>query len=92
MDIEKSFRKLNDTDKLKALKEKGAYVGSRMYSAYHIHLYVYEGFFVEIWYKLGLNLIQWIDIQKNDDILQQYTDKIDIYRDLNINPTSDTTS
>ena len=84
MEAEKAFKKLSVIQRLSRLKKNGQYVGSRFYSAYHIHLYVYEGLFIEVWFKLGLNLIHWIDVQKSEDVLHQYTEKVDIYNDLGL--------
>ena len=82
MDTERTFRKLSITKKVALLKSSAEYLGSRRYTAYDIHLYAYAGMLVEVWMKIGLNWVYFVDVQKSKKILELYVEDIDIGRFL----------
>lgn len=74
----KAFKKLSMVRRYKQLKLEGEYIASRHYSSHFIHLFLYRGFYVEIWVIVGIEGIHWIEIQNNAEILAEYTEKVDI--------------
>lgn len=66
------------------LKNKGEYVGVRQLGDHRIHLYAVSNFFVEMWILFCINEIRWIEIQNNQSILNEYTDNIDIKKNLGL--------
>ncbi|MBW7869192.1 MAG: hypothetical protein H3C31_12820 [Brumimicrobium sp.] len=81
---ESEFRKLELSQRYKVLKEQGEYIGGRIFGSHWVYLYVLSGFFVEMWVIIAVEEIQWIEIQSNQSILNEYTKNIDIKKDLNL--------
>lgn len=79
---EKKFNKMNTKQRYELLKKSGRHLASRYYADYNVHLCYLEPFYVEIWYKMGFDTIFWIEIVKNKEILDTYTDLIDIEKNL----------
>ncbi|MCO5267936.1 MAG: hypothetical protein M9897_03460 [Brumimicrobium sp.] len=78
------FRKLTVDQKYQILKEQGDYIGGRVFGSHWVYLYALDGFFVEMWVIIAIEKIQWIEIQDNQTILNEYTREIDIKKDLNL--------
>ena len=74
---EEKFNKLTIQKKYELLKNKGDFIASRFYQTYRIHLYKYSDVLAEVWVKLGLNQIYWIETVDKDRI-DLYADEINI--------------
>jgi hypothetical protein len=79
---EKEFNKMNTAQRFERLKKEGHHLASRFFTDYNVHLCYDEPFYIEIWYKMGFDMIYWIEIVKNKDILDTYTDLVDIHKNL----------
>ncbi len=79
---EKVFNKMGLDARVDVLREQGTYIGARYYGSYHVHLYALNGFYVELYMKLGINLIQIVEIQKNRKIIEQYAEGVKLEIDL----------
>ena len=66
------------------LKEQSEYIGVRQLGNHRVHLYVVCGFYVEMWIIFAINQIHWIEIQENQSIISEYSDNIDIKKDLGL--------
>ena len=74
----KEFKKLSLNDKYRKLKKSGEFIGSRLFDSYHVHLFLISDFYVEVWQRIGLSQIYWIEPVNTDRTLHQYLDHIDI--------------
>lgn len=72
------FNKLSRENRYKLLKEKGEYVAARIYAGYNISLFTCEGLYVEVYQRLGLNFIDYIEALGSDDQLNPYLDQLDL--------------
>ncbi len=81
----KEFKRLKLQHKYNLLKKEGTHLASRIYSTYNIHLFQLENFYVEVWYKIALNQIYWIEVLQNESALDQYLQKIDVKKELGLN-------
>lgn len=55
------FSKLSLTGKYRTLKQKGEWVAKRFYGSFEVHLYSFCGYYVEVWCRLGIEGICWIE-------------------------------
>jgi len=78
------FNKLNLNQRYKLLKNEGEFIGSRLYLNYRIHLFGCRGLFLEMWIIIGIDQLQWIEVQTNQSILDLYVDKIDLRKILEL--------
>lgn len=78
------FRTLSLKGRYDALKEQGEYIGVRQIGNHIIYLYAVCDFFVEIWIIFSINKVQWIEIQTNQAILNEYINAIDLKRELGL--------
>ena len=69
------FSKLSTTEKYKLVKNKGHYVASRYHGSFHIHLYRVEDLLTEVWTRVGLKQICWIE-ETNHKVLDSYADHV----------------
>lgn len=76
------FRALRLTERLERVRSNGEYLGSRYHGGHHVHLYRMgdapsEAFFCEVWMRLGLTYVEWIEVASNEDVLSEYV-KLDL--------------
>ncbi len=69
---EREFLASDRQQRLDAVRSHGEYLGSRQYGGHRVHLYRMDGFFCEVWMRLGLNQAEWIEVARNLDILSEY--------------------
>lgn len=72
------FNKLNLTKRVTLLKSEGTCIAERYHLSYQVFLYTCSDFYVEVWMKIGLNMVQWIEIVNNPETLKMYIKDIDI--------------
>jgi len=75
---EKEFLKKRLKARYELLEKEGEFIGSRFYSSYHVHLFRYHNFYVEMWKKLGINLIHSIDVVRSHEVLSEYVKDLDL--------------
>lgn len=80
----KEFNKLNLEQRYNLLKKDGEFIGSRLYLNHRIHLFSCRGLFLEMWVVIGIDQLQWIEVQSNQSILDLYVDKIDLRKILEL--------
>ncbi len=73
----KRFRALRLTERLEHVRATGDYLGSREHGGHRVHLYRMgenssEAFFCEVWMRLGLQYVEWIEVASNMEILSEY--------------------
>lgn len=74
----KEFKKLKLGDRYNALRKDGDYIGGLLTNSHRRYLYSYNGFFVELWVLVSFNQIQWIEVQENQSILNEYVKDINV--------------
>lgn len=79
-----AFQRLKLEEKYEAVKIQGEFIGSRIIPSYRVHLFALKGFYVEMFIHSELNKIQWIEIQENQDILNEYIQDLDWRKGLNL--------
>lgn len=79
------FKKLSLENKYLELKNSGNFVASRYHGGHTVSLFTYNGFFVEMWKRTGLNYLDWIEVVNNDASLRAYLDSININIDELLN-------
>lgn len=60
------------SERLELVRSHGNYLGSRQHGGHQVHLYAMEGYFCELWMRLGLNYVEWIEVARNQDQLSEY--------------------
>ena len=80
----KEFKKSKIAKRYNELKNNGEHVGVRQQGTHNIHLFTYNGFYVEVWILISFNQVHWIEVQENKGIINSYADKIDVKKDLGL--------
>ena len=70
------FMALTLEKRLDLLKSDGEYIAGRELPLHFAYLFSFRGFFIEVYRTKALNKIHWIEIQKNQDILNEYVDDL----------------
>lgn len=78
MDFEKQFRKMKINQRIDLLKRKGEFVGSRFFNSYHVYLFTYNTHYIELYYRIGFDMIEFVEIQKNKKIIEAYAENVKI--------------
>lgn len=73
---EREFKKMPFLKRLKCLKASGERITSRQFGAYEVHLYLYEGIYVEVWSYIALRHILWIEPLRNPEAWREYLDRM----------------
>jgi hypothetical protein len=76
--LPEEFKKLPLADKFEIVKAKGDFVASRLYPGFNVHLFAIDGFFVEVWKRLGLDYVEWIELVNSDSTINSYLDNINL--------------
>ena len=71
-EAEKAFMALRLAGRLERVKSSGEYLDSRRHGGHNIHLYRMDGFFCEVWMRIGHDQVEWIEIPRNMEILAEY--------------------
>lgn len=82
MDSKKEFQQLKLAQKYKLVQSKGQFLASRFYESYHVHLYAIQNYYVEVWCRIGISQICWIEVVHNPETIQSYVDGINVLKDL----------
>ncbi len=75
-----NFQSLKLAARYNYLREHGKYLASRHFAGYKAHLYQVDMFFVEVWMRIGLDNICFIEIARDHNVVDNYLKKIDIKR------------
>lgn len=71
---EAGFIRLDRVGRLDAVRAEGEYLGSRVHGGHRVHLYRMDGFFCEVWMRLGWDQAEWIEVARNTEVLSEYVD------------------
>ncbi|MFB6257361.1 MAG: hypothetical protein ABEH38_01605 [Flavobacteriales bacterium] len=63
------------------LRENGEHLASRTFGGYQVHLYLYEGLYVEVWAYIALRQVIWIEPLWNMEAWEEYLDSIQLPED-----------
>jgi hypothetical protein len=74
----KDFDNLGLKERVTRLKDGGDYIACRKTAAHTVYLYSFDGHFIEVYIITGLNNVQWVEIQSNQSILNEYAMKVDL--------------
>lgn len=69
---EADFIRLGRQHRLDTVKAEGEYLGSRGHGGHRVHLYRMDGFFCEVWMRLGWDQVEWIEVARNTEVLTDY--------------------
>ncbi len=69
---EAEFIRLDHQGRLDALRAEGEYIGSRGHGGHRVHLYRMNGFFCELWMRIGLDQVEWIEVARSTEVLSEY--------------------
>ena len=72
------FRRLKLKQKYALLNKEGKYLASRTHAGFQCFLHDLNGFYVEVWKPLGINIIQWIEVVNRDEIIDSYLEHFKI--------------
>ncbi len=75
---EKEFEKLNLSQKYQLVRKEGAFLASRFFQGYNVHLFRLRGLWVEVWTLIALQQVRWIELLKNPHALEEYADQVNI--------------
>ena len=75
---ERDFNKLSSEKRYSLLKEKGDYLAARMHGAYNVSLFACEGLYIELWQRVGLDYVDYIEVIRTRDQLNPYLDQLDL--------------
>ena len=74
---EKIFKKLKKAERYRILDKDGVFLASRMHSSFQIGLYYLNGLYVELWKRIGLDYIDYIEVVDKKKAVDSYVDFID---------------
>lgn len=78
------FNQLKLPERHHLIHNYGEFIASRQSESYFVHLFSYEGFYVEVWMLIALNQVMWIEIMDNMETLKLYADQFDPKKDLGL--------
>lgn len=78
------YLKLKLDQRYQLLSTDGEFIASRFHSEFNIHLFALYGFYVEMYQRIGLADVVYIEVQTNKAILNEYALNIDLKKDLGL--------
>ncbi len=82
---EKGFRQMSFRQRFEELQAKGEHVSSRIFGGYEVHLYLYEGLYIEVWRYIAFRQIIWIEPLTNPAAWNEYLEGLDLPDDIDPN-------
>jgi hypothetical protein len=79
---ENEFKRLSLKQKYNFVKDNGHYIANRTYRGMEAFLYKVDDFYVEVWRRLLLTEIVWIEVAPESTI-QKYADSVNLDELLN---------
>lgn len=74
---ERSFKKLKKVERYRILKKDGVFLASRTHAGFQIGLYHLNGIYIELWKRIGLDYIDYIEVVDKKKAVDRYVDFID---------------
>lgn len=78
------FSGLNRSEKFLLLRDLGKHLANRKHSGFIVSLFEFEGFYVEVWKRVGLDYVDYIEVVNDNSILEQYLDDLDLNSGLGL--------
>lgn len=78
------FARLTLQQRYRRLERDGDFIASRIYGSFNVHLFSIYGFYVEMWQRISLSNIDYIEVVGNEASLREYTKSIDLKKDLGL--------
>lgn len=78
------FNQLKLPERHRLIHNHGDFIASRQSESYFVHLFSFEGFYVEVWNMIALDQVIWIEIIDNLETLKLYADQFDPKKDLGL--------
>lgn len=72
------FIRLKLKKKYEVLKKGGKHLANRTHGGFLCALFDFNGYYVEVWKPVGINLIQWIEVVNRDEIIDSYLEHFKI--------------
>ena len=70
------FSKLDKKRKVTLLKDLGKFMANRQHEGFFVSLFYFEEFYVEVWKRVGLEYIEYIEVVNDQNILAKYVDNL----------------
>lgn len=78
------FNRLNLGKRYELLTEEGRFIASRFFEGFNVHLFAVYGFYVEMWQRISISQVVYIEVVNNDETLKLYIENIDLKKDLGL--------
>lgn len=78
------FNRLKLAERYELLTEEGRFVASRFFEGFNVHLFTLFGFYVEMWQRISISNVVYIEVVNNDETLKLYLGNIDLKKDLGL--------
>ncbi|MFT4878479.1 MAG: hypothetical protein ACJAYM_000507 [Flavobacteriales bacterium] len=75
---ERSFKKLKKAERYLILKKEGVFLASRMHSSFQVGLYYFNGMYIELWKRIGLDYVDYIEVVDKKKAVDSYVDFLDL--------------
>ncbi|MGB0137408.1 MAG: hypothetical protein ACPF83_09250 [Flavobacteriales bacterium] len=73
-----TFSKQDKPVQVQWLRTLGKHLANRRFEGYLVSLFAVEDFYVELWKRVGLDYIDYIEVVRDDTRLEHYVPKLDL--------------
>ena len=73
-----TFSKQDKLVQVQWLRTLGKHLGNRRFEGYLVSLFAVEDFYVELWKRVGLDYIDYIEVVRDNTRLEHYVPKLDL--------------
>lgn len=73
-----AFKKSSLKSRVALLKKAGEHLGGRYHQSYAVHLYSIGDFYAELWIRIDLDQICWIEIADPQKVAEDYAGRVDL--------------
>lgn len=81
---EREFKQMSFLQRYRSLQKHGEPISSRTFGGYQVHLFLYEGLFIEVWSYIGLHQVVWIEPLRNDEAWKEYVERMELPGDAGL--------
>ncbi len=73
------FKRLSVAGRLRLVQEHGIEVAQRVYRGFTVRLFAVNEMYVEVWSRIGLDMVEWVELMPLGRVADVYGPDIDLF-------------
>ena len=80
----RQFKKLTKQYQLEVIRDEGVFLANRLFQGFIVSLFHVKGIYVELWKRIGLDYIEYVEVISDTSPLAEYLPNLDLKTTLDL--------